>query len=46
MLFNIKNGMWDEIVKEDANLPLVDIKDTELSESNNCLYMDVFYRRL
>ena len=29
-------GQWDEIVKEDANLPpIVDIKDRELSESDN-----------
>ena len=29
-------GQWDEIVKEDANLPpIVDTKDTELSESDN-----------
>ncbi len=37
-------GQWDEIVKEDANLPpIVDIKDTELSESNNSSLYGTFF---
>ena len=37
-------GQWDEIVKEDAKLPpIVDIKDTELSESNNSSLYGTFF---
>ena len=37
-------GQWDEIVKEDANLPpIVEIKDTELSESNNSSLYGTFF---
>tara|TARA_B100000900_G_C20552870_1_gene705510 strand:- start:397 stop:1056 length:660 start_codon:yes stop_codon:yes gene_type:complete len=37
-------GKWDEIVKEDANLPpIVDIKDTELSESANASLYNTFF---
>ena len=45
-------GVWEELVKEDANLPpIVDIKDRELSESaDNTIYgtffgIDVFYNK-
>ena len=37
-------GQWDEIVKEDANLPpIVDTKDTELSESDNSSLYGTFF---
>ena len=39
-------GLWEEIVKEDANLPpIVDIKDTELSESDNSIIWHIFWHR-
>ncbi len=37
-------GKWDEIVHEDANLPpIVDTKDTELSESKNSTIYGTFF---
>ena len=40
----IKIESMDEIVKEDASLPpIVDIKDTELSESNNSSLYGTFF---